>query len=123
MHISVTKCCIVGYGTDAFWHLWDGYVYTAFTEGKDIGEMMSAFDDYALHKKYDTYLGDTVPLSCANALGINIIVLNDSRKDRLSKIIFTKKNSKVCVFVCKRDDHYDGLIPMEHICDHYEEPL
>ena len=26
-------------------------VYTAFTEGKDIGEMMSAFDDYALQKK------------------------------------------------------------------------
>ena len=98
-------------------------VYTGFTEGKDIGEMMNAFDDYALHKKYDTYLGDTVPLLCANALGINIIVLNDSRKDRLSKIIFTKKSSNVCVFVYKRGDHYDGLIPMEHICDHYEEPL
>ena len=24
VHISVTKWCIVGYGTDAFWDLWDG---------------------------------------------------------------------------------------------------
>ena len=24
VHISVTKWCIVGYGTDAFWNLWDG---------------------------------------------------------------------------------------------------
>ena len=26
VHISVTKCCIVGYGTDAFWDLWDGSI-------------------------------------------------------------------------------------------------
>ena len=25
VHISVTKWCIVGYGTDAFWDLWDGF--------------------------------------------------------------------------------------------------
>ena len=24
VHISATKCCIVGYGTDAFWDFWDG---------------------------------------------------------------------------------------------------
>ena len=26
VHISVTKCCIVGYGTDAFWDLWHGSI-------------------------------------------------------------------------------------------------
>ena len=26
VHISVTKCCIVGYGIDAFWDLWDGSI-------------------------------------------------------------------------------------------------
>ena len=26
VHISVTKWCIVGYGTDAFWDLWDGSI-------------------------------------------------------------------------------------------------
>ena len=26
VHISVTKCCIVGYGTDAFWDLWNGSI-------------------------------------------------------------------------------------------------
>ena len=29
VHISVTKSCIVGYGTDAFWDLWDGSIDTA----------------------------------------------------------------------------------------------
>ena len=27
VHISVTKCCIVGYATDAFWDLWDGSIF------------------------------------------------------------------------------------------------
>ena len=27
VHISVTKCCIVGYGTDAFWDLWNGCIW------------------------------------------------------------------------------------------------
>ena len=26
VHISATKCCIVGYGTGAFWDLWDGSI-------------------------------------------------------------------------------------------------
>ena len=26
VHISVTKCCIMGYGRDAFWDLWDGSI-------------------------------------------------------------------------------------------------
>ena len=26
VHISVTNCCIVGYGTAAFWDLWDGSI-------------------------------------------------------------------------------------------------
>ena len=28
VHISVIKCCIVGYGTDAFWDLWDRSIDT-----------------------------------------------------------------------------------------------
>ena len=43
-------------------------------------EVMATFNDYAVHKKYDTYFGDTIPLICANALGINIIVSNGSHK-------------------------------------------
>ena len=30
VHISATKCCIVGYGTDAFWDLWDGPIGRAY---------------------------------------------------------------------------------------------
>ena len=33
VNISVTKCCIVGYGTDAFWYLRDGFIisYVGYT--------------------------------------------------------------------------------------------
>ena len=98
-------------------------IYTAFTEGRDISELTTAFNDYALYKKYDTYFGDVVPLLCANALGINIITLSDSHKDCLSKVIFSKSKTKGCIFIYKRSDHYDGFIPMEHICDDPGEPL
>ena len=98
-------------------------IYTAFTEGRDISELTTAFNDYALYKKYDTYFGDVVPLLCANALGINIITLSDSPKDCLSKIIFSKSKTKGCIFIYKRSDHYDGFIPMEHKCDDPGEPL
>ena len=30
VHISVTKWCIVGYDTDAFWDLWEGYPHWMF---------------------------------------------------------------------------------------------
>ena len=69
------------------------HIYTAFTEGKDISELTSAFNDYALYKKYDTCCGDVVPLLCANALGINIITLSDSHNVCLSKIFFFEKQN------------------------------
>ena len=31
-HISATKCCIVGYGTDAFWDFWDGLLLFFFSD-------------------------------------------------------------------------------------------
>ena len=98
-------------------------IYTAFTEGKDISELTTAFNDYTLYKMYDTYFGDIVPLLYANALGINIITLSDSHMDCLPKIIFSKSKTKGCIFIYKRGDHYDGCIPMEHICDDPGEPL
>ena len=34
VHISVTKCCIVGYGTDAFWDLWNGSIGSNCCNGR-----------------------------------------------------------------------------------------
>ena len=46
-----------------------------------------------------------------------------SHKGCLSEIIFPKNESKTCVFVYKRSDHYDGFVPIEHVCDDSGEPL
>ena len=36
VHISVTKWCILGYGTDAFWDLWDGSVVPVWHHRFDV---------------------------------------------------------------------------------------
>ena len=38
VHISVTKCCIVGYGTDAFWDLWDGSISWHFIKSHKVSK-------------------------------------------------------------------------------------
>ena len=43
VHISVTKCCIVGYDTDAFWDLWNGSINR------------SAADVFFEHVSWQTY--------------------------------------------------------------------
>ena len=63
-----------------------------------------------------------MPLLCANALGFNIVILNDSYNVS-PKVVFSKNQSEACVFIYKKGDHYDGLIPMEHIYHDPREPL
>ena len=96
--------------------------YTGFKIDSDIIAVKTAFNFYAFDKKYNTYFGDTVPLLCANSLGINIGVLDDSHNSS-SKVIFSRNKTKACVFIRKNGDHYDGLIPMKHMCDNLREPL
>ena len=96
--------------------------YTGFKIDSDIIAVKTAFNYYAFDNKYNTYFGDTVPLLCANSLGINIGVLDDSHNSS-SKVIFSRNKTKACVFIRKNGDHYDGLIPMKHMCDNLREPL
>ena len=53
VHISVTKYCIVGYGTDAFWDLWDG----SNRSGSTLNEVMAChlFSAKPLHEPSPTY--------------------------------------------------------------------
>ena len=39
VHISVTKCCILWYGTDAFWDLWDGHMCTFLLQNVALWDM------------------------------------------------------------------------------------
>ena len=96
--------------------------YTGFKIDSDIIAVKTALNYYAFDKKYNTYFGDTVPLLCANSLGISIGVLDDSHNSS-SKVIFSRNKTKACVFIRKNGDHYDGLIPMKHMCDNLREPL
>ena len=84
--------------------------------------MKTAFHNYTVNKKYNTRFGDVVPLLCTNALGFNIVILNDSYNVS-PKVVFSKSESQACVFIYKKGDHYDGLILMEHIYHDSREPL
>ena len=98
------------------------HFYAAFMKKNDISAMKTAFHNYTVNKKYNTRFGDVVPLLCANALGFNIVILNDSYNVS-PKVVFSKSESQACVFIYKKGDHYDGLIPMEHIYHDSREPL
>ena len=58
-----------------------------------------------------------------HALGIIIITLSDSHKGCLLKMFLFFSKTKSNIFYYKRGDHYDGLFPIEHICDDPGEPL
>ena len=98
------------------------HFYAAFMKKNDISAMKTAFHNYTVNKTYNTRFGDVVPLLCANALGFNIVILNDSYNVS-PKVVFSKSESQACVFIYKKGDHYDGLIPMEHIYHDSREPL
>ena len=98
------------------------HFYAAFMKKNDISAMKTAFHNYTVNKKYNTRFGDVVPLLCANALRFNIVILNDSYNVS-PKVVFSKSESQACVFIYKKGDHYDGLIPMEHIYHDSREPL
>ena len=71
--------------------------YTGFKIDSDIIAVKTAFNYYAFEKKYNTYFGDTVPLLCANSLGINIGVLDDSHNS--SSIVFFHETRLKLVFL------------------------
>ena len=65
-------------------------VHTDFMEAF-LTDVTAAFSDYALHKMYDIYFGDAVPLFCANTWGINMIGLNESLQGCLPILFWNTK--------------------------------
>ena len=48
VHISVTKCCIMGYDTDAFWDLWNRAIDMRL-QGKDMSKAIIWTNDDPVH--------------------------------------------------------------------------
>ena len=79
------------------------HFYAAFMKKNDKSAIKTAFHNYTVNKKYNTRFGDVVPLLCANALGFNIVILNDSCNVSPRVVFFIKKRkSNLCFLFIKR---------------------
>ena len=77
------------------------HFYAAFMKKNDISAMKTAFHNYTVNKKYNTRFGDVVPLLCDNALGFNIVILDDSYNVS-PKVVFKKnRKSSLCFYLSK----------------------
>ena len=77
------------------------------TEPLSLREQLNNYVDY---KIYQSTFGDTVPLVIANALMIDLVIIERQGDEWSPRIIFGGNNDvKRCVYVYKNGEHYNGL--------------
>ena len=88
-------------------------MYIPFVDGASQESLINAMNAYVLHKIYNTLFGDNVPQIVANALGINIIIINKTEHLHNVSMVCPYGNGSFetskYVFVYKHGLHYDGL--------------
>ena len=84
--------------------------YLPFFGDSSKSSFLKSMYEYIFLKRYDTSFGDVVPIVCSYALKININVIIDNDGFNSFHCIHDNDNDR-CVFVLKRGDHYDALVP------------
>ena len=88
-------------------------MYIPFVDGASQESLINAINAYVLHQIYNALFGDNVPQIVANALGINIIIINKTGHLHNVSIVCPYGNGSFetskYVFVYKHGLHYDGL--------------
>ena len=84
-------------------------LYTTYIPSNE--NLLLLLSKYLLHKNYDTSFGDILPTVIANALRINLIILDQiGNVFNKIKILPTDVTSNVTVAIHRTGDHYNGLI-------------
>ena len=82
-------------------------------EGNSKETQMREMREYILHKKYDTWFGDLVPLLTSNAFEIDVVIITiNSPDEKTAQSV--QENILIdgdTVMVMKSDNHYDALVP------------
>ena len=87
--------------------------YLQDVEGNSKETLMREMRGYILHKKYDTWFGDLVPLLTSNAFEIDVVIITINSPDEKTAQSVQENILIDCdtVMVMKSDLHYDALVP------------
>ena len=84
--------------------------YKGFLEEYQKLKLIKHMKDYIYLKKYNTIFGDQVPLIIANALQLDIIIIEARENSWYPRIIAGPQGcSKTRVYIYKCREHYDGI--------------
>ena len=94
-------------------------IYVQFRLDCSRSTLLSEMKSYIYHKTYETSYCDCVPLVIANALGINIVIVNKIATGYETKVIIGRSNShcdKTVLYLYKTGEHYDAIVPRSGAC-------
>ena len=107
--------------------------YLSSTGDNNVNNLMNELFDYITRKRCELWFGDFVPTIMANALDVNIVIIEMDRTHiRFNKVGRNADNPSILLLVVlKLGEHNDGLIylhsrkchkpPMDgHICESFE---
>ena len=85
-----------------------------FIENNDAKVFYDGFMSYAKYKQYNSVFGDHVPMILANALNVDLILIEESDEGLVT--IETVQSNQDCrptpLFLHKRPDHYNAIVPL-----------
>ena len=109
-------------------------VYLPAIDDNDIKRLKLEMDNYLDYKLYNSSFGDMVPLILAQILSMDLLIIVEERHGFfLSCVEPRNRRGEVqkCVFIYKRGDHYNGIVPKNKMsgaiettssCNKYESP-
>ena len=88
-------------------------VYTPYIRNKSPEILIQEMDEYIIHKRYKWLYGDNVPVMVARALCMNLAIVSNfgSKPECLLIKPNDDQNVRKCVYIFKKGEHYDGIIP------------
>ena len=103
-------------------------VYTPYIRNKSPEILIQEMDEYiilvltlyidvvlslSIHKRYKSLYGDSVPIIVARTLCMNLAIVSNfgSKPECLLIKPTDDQNVRKCVYIFKKGEHYDGIIP------------
>ena len=80
------------------------------------GSLLQGLNEYVNNKRYDTSFGDLIPIIIANALSVNLLIIENNGSQFKVKLIECQHSKidhpHVSMFL-KTGLHYDSIVPVD----------
>ena len=86
--------------------------YLPFVENNSVGALGRGMQAFLVDRHYDQSFGDLVPMILANALGLQINIIDERDDGSLNEMVMSPEGGLIqCIHIHRRDEHFNGLIP------------